>query len=253
MKTKMFFLYISIIICTFMFLQNSNAQIDPEFIVGIWTLDGGEDVAIDSSENGRDGDIQNAEWDEGKFGQALSFEKGDTVVVPLGEGVITDQVSIILWLKFLVLNGQQNYFSIWDNSDNRYVPYKTSANELHFWSNSWDVASGVIVEKNTWYHVANVYDGKTVSIYVDGELKVSQAGAFSLNNNQQSSWFATDKGGWLSNCMEDDIGIFSTGLTEGQVNNIMEHGVIWALGGASVNNKSTLSTTWATIKRLTSD
>jgi len=226
------------------------AQVEPEFIVGIWSFDEGKgDVAKDYSENGRDGDIQGASWEDGKFGQALSFDKGNTVVVPLGKGIVRDKVSVILWLQFLDLTGQQNYFSIWDSSDNRYVPYKTNGHELHFWSNNWDIGSTFIVEKKTWYHVANVYDGKTVSIYVDGELKVSQPGGFSLTDTQQTSWFATDKGGWLSSCMEDEIGIFTTDLTADDVKNIMEHGINWASVGATIEPFLKLSAVWGTIKR----
>ena len=251
MRIKLIPLYITLIIFGIVAIEYSEAQVDPEFIVGLWTLDEGEgDIAGDSSENGRDGTVENAEWDDGQFGKCLSFEKGDTVVVPLGSGVVRDQVSVILWLKFLNLSGQQNYFSIWDNSDNRYVPYKTDGNELRFWSNNWNVGSGFIVEKNTWYHVANVYDGETASIYVNGELQVSQPGAFTLNDNEQSSWFATDNGGWLSECVEDEIGIFNTALTEDEVNRIMEHGILWALGGASVDKLNKISAVWGMIKTI---
>ncbi|MBD3182294.1 hypothetical protein GF312_08380 [Candidatus Poribacteria bacterium] len=228
---------------------NSYAQVDPEIIVGLWTLDEGEgDVAGDSSENARDGNITGAEWEDGQFGDALNFEKGDTVEVLLGDGIITDKLTIILWLNFTDLAGQQNYFSIWDSSDKRYVPYKTDTNELRFWTNNWDAGTGFNVEEDTWYHVANVYDGQTGSIYVNGELTGSMPGAFALSENQQSSWFATDKGGWLSSCMEDEIGIFSDALTEGQIKSIMEHGIIWALGGAAVSSETKLAATWAAIK-----
>ena len=225
------------------------AQVDPEFIVGIWSFDEGKgDVATDYSENGRDGDIQGGEWDKGQLGQALKFNKGDTVVVPLGKGIVRDTVSIVLWLQFMDLTGQQNYFSIWDSSNNRYVPYKTDGHELRFWSNNWNIGSTFSVSKDTWYHVANVYDGKTVSIYVDGELKVSQAGAFSLTDTEQTSWFATDKGGWISSCMEDEIGIFTTALGEDDVQNMMEHGINWAAVGAAVEPLNKVSTIWGQIK-----
>jgi len=242
-------LCISLIVLGLITVGHSEAQIDSNTIVGIWSLDEGNgDMAGDASENERNGDIQGAKWEKGQVGEALNFEKGDTVVVPLGNGIVRNVVSVVLWLQFSDLAGQQNYFSIWDSSDNRYVPYKTDAHELRFWSNNWNVGSSFIVEKNRWYHVANVYDGKTVSIYVDGELKISQQGTFSLSDNQQTSWFATDKGGWLSSCIEDEIGIFTAALTADEVKFIMEHGISWALSGAPVEQLDKLSTTWGTIK-----
>lgn len=249
MRIKLIPLCVSLIVLGLITIGHSEAQMEPETIVGIWSLDEGKgDIATDASANERDGDIQGAKWEKGKVGEALNFEKGDTVVVPLGNGVVRNVVSIVLWLQFLDLTGQQNYFSIWDSSDNRYVPYKTDGHELRFWSNNWNVGSTFIVEKDTWSHVANVYDGKTVSIYVDGELKISQQGVFSLNDNQQTSWFATDKGGWLSNCIEDEIGIFTVALTADEVKDIMEHGISWSLGGTAVKPLDKLSTTWGRLK-----
>ena len=96
--------------------------------------------------------------------------------------------------------------------------------------------------------MANVYDGKTVSIYVDGELKVFQPGGFSLTDTQQTSWFATDKGGWLSSCILDEIGIFTTALESDDVLKIMEHGITWAKGGAAVEPFLKLSAVWGMIK-----
>jgi len=153
--------FISLFLCQ----QNSLAKIDPATIVGIWLLDDDSGkVAKDSSANGYDGQIKGAKLEDGKFGKGLNFAAGDTVTILLGKGSITNKVTYILWLKFNDLANQQNYLSIWDQSSNRYVPYKTTANELHFWSNNWDVPSTFFVSAKTWYHVANVYDGAKVSI-----------------------------------------------------------------------------------------
>ena len=109
----------------------SQAEIDPDRIVGIWLLDEGKgDVAEDASGNGREGTITNGKWEDGKFDGALEIKKGGTVTIPLGKGVIIDKVTFILWLQFTDIAGQQNYFSIWDQSNNRYVPYKEGANVL---------------------------------------------------------------------------------------------------------------------------
>lgn len=45
---------------------------------------------------------------------------------------------------------------------------------LRCWSNKWNVISGVPAKKNEWYHIANVYDGKKASIYINGNEKVVQ-------------------------------------------------------------------------------
>jgi len=239
--------FVSILFCQ----QTYSAGIDPEDIVGIWPLEddvkGGE--VIDLSENGFTGIIKGGEQEDGKVGQCLDFAKGDTVEISLGKGTITDNVTVVMWLRFTDLTDQQNYYSIYDQSENRYVPYKTSANELHFWSNNWDVPSGAFVKKDEWHHVANVYDGSTVSIYVDGELGNSQAGAgFALADQQQTSWLATDAGGWISACTIDDVGLFNVALDAETIKNIMDNGVERATGFAAVETDGKLPSLWGKLK-----
>ena len=206
----------------------SDAKIDPDRIVGIWLLDEGNgDVAEDASENGRKGTISQGNWEDGKFDGALEIKKGGTVTIPLGTGIIEDKVTFVLWLNFTDVAGQQNYFSIWDQSNNRYVPYKNGGNLMRSWTNTWDVASGVTVKADTWYHVANVYDGDTCRIYIDGEEKVSQnVPKFQLQDQDQTAWLATDRGtGFLSAVIMDEVGLFNDGLTEDEVQGIMNDGI----------------------------
>jgi len=238
--------FISLFLCQ----QNSLAKIDPATIVGIWLLDDDSGkVAKDSSANGYDGQIKGVKLEDGKFGKALNFASGDTVTIILGKGSVTDKVTFVLWLNFNDLAGQQNYLSIYDQSSNRYVPYKTSANELHSWSNNWDVPSTVFVSAKTWYHVANVYDGAKVSIYVNGELKNSQAGTFALQNQQQTFWLATDQGsGFLSSCIQDDVGLFNVALAEDDIKSIMNNGITRAVGGVAVEIQGKLPSLWGELR-----
>ena len=144
MKTKIF---ICVVLVLSFAISYTHAEIDSDRIVGIWLLDEGKgDVAEDASENGREGAITQGKWEKGKFDGALEIKKGGTVTIPLGKGIIDDKVTFILWLQFTDIGGQQNYFSIWDQSNNRYVPYKNGGNLLRSWTNTWDVPSGVTVK-----------------------------------------------------------------------------------------------------------
>ena len=242
-----------ILLCTILALSltvsYSQAEIDPDRIVGIWLLDEGKgDVAEDASENGREGTITNGKWENGKFDGALEIKKGGTVRIPLGKGVIIDKVTFILWLQFTDIGGQQNYFSIWDQSNNRYVPYKEGPNVLRSWTNSWNVTSGVTVKAGTWYHVANVYDGDTCRIYVNGEEKVSQkVPKFELQDQDQTAWLATDKGtGFLSAVIMDEVGLFNDALTEDEVQGIMNDGIDFTAFAVEPSDK--LSVLWGKLK-----
>ena len=80
-----------------------------------------DDVVKDASPNKYDGEIKEAKWVKGKFGHALEFKKGNTVTIPLGNRAMRNKASVIMWLQFTDLGGQQNYFSVWDQNSNRLV------------------------------------------------------------------------------------------------------------------------------------
>lgn len=244
---------IRIFICAMLALSlvasYGQAKIDPDRIVGIWLLDEGKgDTAEDASENGRKGTITNAKWEKGKVNGALEIKKGGTVTIPLGKGIIEDKVTFTLWMNFTDIGGQQNYFSIWDQSNNRYVPYKNGGNLLRSWTNTWDVASSVTVKAGTWYHVANVYDGETCTIYVNGEEKVSQkVPKFQLQDQEQTAWLATDKGvGFLSATIMDEVGLFNDGLSEDEVQAIMNDGIFHTAFAVEPSGK--LPVLWGRLK-----
>ena len=232
------------------FINVSDAQIDPEKIVGIWLLDEDKgDKVEDVSGNGYDGTITQSDWVKGKVDGALDIKKGGTVTIPFGEGVVTDKMSFILWIQFTNLAGQQNYFSIHDQSNNRYVPYKEGPNILRFWTNNWNISSGVVVKAGTWYHVANVYDGNTAKIYVNGEEKVSQAGQkFQLVDQDQTAWLATDKGAsFQSTCIMDEVGLFNDALSEEEIKMIMDDGIHQTAFAVEPSEK--LPVLWGKLKR----
>ena len=246
METKLFFCIVLVLSLT---ISYTHAEIDPDRIVGIWLLDEGKgDVAEDASENGREGAITQGKWEEGKVDGALEIKKGGTVTIPLGKGIIEDKVTFTLWLQFTDIGGQQNYFSIWDQSNNRYVPYKNGGNLLRSWTNTWDIASGVTVKDGTWYHVANVYSGESCSIYIDGEEKVSQkVPKFQLQDQDQTAWLATDRGtGFLSAVIMDEVGLFNDALTEDEIKGIMKDGIYHTAFAVEPSDK--LSVLWGKLK-----
>ncbi len=248
MYIKVFTIFCVVLTCG-PFVSYGNAQIDPEKIVGIWLLDEAKgDTVEDASENGYDGTITQSDWVNGKVDGALDIKKGGTVTIPFGKGVVTDRMSFILWIKFTDLSGQQNYFSIHDQSGNRYVPYKEGANVLRSWSNKWNVSSGVTVKAGEWYHVANTYDSNTAKIYVNGELKVSDSvQKFQLVDQNQTAWLATDKGAsFQSACVMDEVGLFNDALTDEEVKNIMEDGIYQTTYAVEPSDK--LTVLWGKLK-----
>ncbi|MAF11845.1 hypothetical protein CMK11_15470 [Candidatus Poribacteria bacterium] len=228
----------------------ARAAIDPGLVVGAWPLDDGDGVDVaDISANGRIGQLQGGDWVDGEFSGAIEFAKGDTVQIPLPAESIQDRLTVMMWVQFTDVPGQQNYFAIWDGGSQRIVPYKTDGHILHLWSNSWNVASGFQVEENTWYHVANVLDGSTVRIYVDGQLQVEQgAPGMSLGGGAQSAWIATDKGNWHTACIVDDVLLLNDAIDAKTVGDAMANGVEYVLGLKAVDPRGKIASSWAALK-----
>ena len=69
-------------------------------LVGHWKLDDGSGtVAADSSGNGNDGTITNAEWTEGMFGGALNFDAVGQIDVPTESWATIDkQLTVAFWI-----------------------------------------------------------------------------------------------------------------------------------------------------------
>ena len=229
-------------------VEQAEGRLSLDDNIGVWLLDEGSgDDAKDSGPNKYDGTLTGGKWIEGKFGKAIEFKKGDTVTIPLGKGSMRNTASVIMWLLFTDVNAQQNYFSVWDQSNNRLVPYKDGGNMLRCWSNTWNVPSGVTVKEDKWYHVANVLDGKNTKIYINGKEEVSQdVGKFELADQTQTAWLATDKGGWVSACSIDEAIFFSRAVTKDEVNELFTKGFEGALG---VDRAGKLPTVWADLKK----
>ena len=228
-------------------IHYSFAEIDPSRIVGIWLLDEGKgNIATDVSGKWNSGTITQGRWQKDLLNGALEIARGGTVTIPLDKGAVLNKMSFTLWLQFTDIQEQQNYFSLYDQNRNRYVPYKSKENLLRYWTNNWDISSDYTVKAGTWYHVANVYDGKTASIYINGDEKVSQdVPKFQLQDQDQTAWLATDSGwAFLSACIMDEVGLFKDALTKDEIHRIMNDG-IYAFAMAPADKLSTL---WEDLK-----
>jgi hypothetical protein len=124
-------------------------------------------------------------------------------------------------------------------------------------------ASGILtlvgtikVDPGQWYHLAYVYGGTTVSIYVNGELSASKSDfppSYLLSTSRDTNFFGKDLLSRYSNVQLDEIKIYKKWLTQSQVKLDMETGSTSSsqLCQTAETSRPTITTTRTTTKRTT--
>ena len=105
------------------------------------------------------------------------------------------------------------------------------------------------LERDKWYHIVGVYDGKEARFYLDGKLDktVKKGGGGKLGRADQPLVIGGDpkfggKPSWFEG-MIDEVLIFSKVLTEKEIGEIHRSGLL------AVEPIEKLTTTWGDIKK----
>ena len=245
---KIILVYAALIYISFMIPNLSSAKLDTDSLLGIWFFDegkGGE--AKDSSENGNDGKIVDAQWVDGKFEGALKFEGGAHVAV--GDfSDYEDEVSIVAFIKtpaapawsdIIVGPCGDVILTLRDHKLNfagqcaQPIPHNT-------WSKS-------LLNDDKWHQIAGIYDGKEVKVYVDGEEEASNAVAGPFKGGPKYIGSRDDKQEAFTGLI-DEIAFFNVALSDADVKAIADSGLSIALGFAAVSPQAKLTTSWAKLK-----
>jgi thiol-disulfide isomerase/thioredoxin len=216
-------------------------------LIGWWKFDETEgNTAVDSSGNGNDGTlVGNPVWrpQGGKIGGALEFNgKGDYVKIANEPAFdITNQITISVWVN--ITSVPQEWTGIVTKGDTAWrMSTSFVKNVFHFGVSPNDYLNGMTeVSAGQWHHVACVYDGKRMRIYVDGVLDVSirQTGPIATNNFPVCIGENIELTGRCWHGLIDDVRIYNRALSENE---------IAALAGLQVEAKPAI-----TIKMQTPD
>ena len=200
-----------------------NAQLGG--LLGWWKLDEKEGtIAADSSGNGNDGTlIGNPVWrpQGGKIGGAIELGgKGDYVKIANESAFnITSQITIAAWVNITSI--PQEWTGIVTKGDTAWRLSTSFANNVfHFGTAREDYLNGsTTVSSGQWHHVACVYDGQKMSIYVDGKLDVSKprSGPIATNNFPVCIGENIELTGHCWNGLIDDVRIYTYALSENEI------------------------------------
>ena len=263
MKTTLTYksiLCVSLMLINLIFASMSSAQIDFNNCVGMWLFnEGSGNVANDTSGHGNDGTIEGGgNWVNGKFGKALSLDGSDNYVEIAHDDslMVGGEHTIALWFKLDqtpaegmgVVTKDDWAPGFWWNATIIRHHTHDPAGTLHYIDANWN-------PDTNWHHIAATWDSEAFGVYLDGDEISSGISARDLGRNpltdkpllfgiyldtgQHAKW------GLFLSAIIDDVAIFNTALSEGEIKSIMNVGLEQS-AGVEVSNK--LTTTWANIK-----
>lgn len=242
-------LTVFITLITFM-LTLSSFSLAQESLVGYWTLDEGiGNDAKDASGNGNDGElVDNPEWCQGKFGNALDFGgNGSYVAVPDDDSLnLSDAATYMAWFSLNEpIQGQRRMMS---KNDSVFFLFDfgapTSIAFLVKPDNDFVESATTDWKIGEWYHVAGTFDGDTLRMYINGTLENEANGVPSIATSDLELWIGADDFQLPTTSFPgiiDEVRVYSKALTEGEINQAMQ-------GPAAVYPEDKLSVTWGVIK-----
>jgi hypothetical protein len=203
-------------------------------LVGWWKLDetSGRDVA-DASGNGNIGKILSGEprWQTsgGKIKGALLFDgKGDYVHLGNESNFdFTGDVTVAAWIKVnrfdrewqAIVTKGDSAWRIQRHQDTAAIEFACTGLQIPSGSPYGGLYGNKAVNDGKWHHVAGVYDGEKMYIYIDGIVDVSQpaTGAIATNDHPVYIGENAEMTERFWNGLIDDVRVYNYALSEGRI------------------------------------
>ena len=227
-------------------------------LASAWLFDDNGGKVAKDVVSGHDGAIKGSlEWvNNGKFGGALKFPgKGDSYVRVGHDDVFnSDPYTFVAWVK---LEAKSWQYVVWRNGD--VWPEPELVRHLDIWIHDadypvfmWHVKGNVgridgktIIADGNWHHIAKVYDGKNVQMFVDGKLDGEEPSGGALDTSESPIWIGARPGDVAATGLFDEVGFFTEALSEDELNDVMDNGLA---DYAAVEAAGKATTTWALLK-----
>jgi hypothetical protein len=169
----------------------------------------------------------------GKVGQAFSLDGVQSYVsIPDSPSLdsLTSSITIELWLKVNQLTANSDWKGIVTKGNSSWRLQATCRrNSVTFSasgvsnSNGGDLYGSRNVNDGQWHHVAAVYDGTSMFLYVDGTLDVSQPATGSIAQNSYPVCIGVNAQGpygypmYFFNGLIDEASIYNRALTASEI------------------------------------
>jgi tetratricopeptide (TPR) repeat protein len=209
-------------------------------LVSWWKLDEKDGrTAADSSGNGHPATVQgNPDWQSsgGRLGGAIALGGDGDFLDVEDESPFdcTGGVTIAAWIKANALD--RPWQAIITKGDGTYrMQRNNEANTLEFACTGLQIPGGNNygslfgsrgITLHEWHHVAGVYDGKKMYLYVDGALDTSQeaGGAINTNDTRLQIGANVEMKDRFWNGLIDEVRVYNFGLPEAQIQQLYREG-----------------------------
>jgi hypothetical protein len=213
--------------------QNPQAFGNAELagLIGWWKFDETEgSVAKDSSGGNHNGTlVGNAKWSKGQIGGALELD-GHNSFVRIADKSAFDatsgQLTVAAWVN--VRSVPAEWTAIVTKGDTSWrLSTAQQERKFHMSVNDYNhndidainLNGSTSVNANEWHHLAAVYDGGVMKLYVDAKLDASKpwAGGIARNNFDVLIGENAEKTGRCFDGLIDDVRIYNYALSEGEI------------------------------------
>jgi hypothetical protein len=199
-------------------------------LVGWWKFDETQGTtAKDSSGGNHNGTlVGNARFGKGKHGGAIDLDGAGSFVRIADKSAFDmgNEATMACWVNFRSVRAA--WTGIITKGDTAWrLSTVDQQSQVHFAVN--DFANGgenifmngpATFNANEWHHVVAVYDGRAMSIYVDGKLDVTKSCANGIGKNDAEVLIG-ENGEQPNRCFDgliDDVRIYNYALPEKQIN-----------------------------------
>ncbi len=222
----------------------------------VWyRFDEGQGTTANNAGNrgsGSNGTIANGTWTQsGKLGKALSFNGSSTIVtIPsLGSYNYASNVTVSLWVNASSLSGNRTIFS--QNSVSGYydfgIYYYAAIGKICAYGENPSTGAdracaSATAATGTWYHVVGVWNGSSITLYINGVLQSSTAfTGFSTGGAANNG--ALYVGKLIQNSVNyyywsgsvDDFKLYNEALTADQITQLYNQSASIVMGSVSTD------------------
>jgi tartrate-resistant acid phosphatase type 5 len=215
-------------------------------LVGYWKFDETSGtIANDASGNGNNGTITGGTWGTGKVAGALTLNgtTGAVSIAPSSSLTFTNQMTFACWMNAdaLTADGVALFSRATGAGDSYWVDFVLHARRVAYMPVAYqcafyidlngdsqiqaieDLAGGMILQPQTWYHIAATYDGTTMRFYIDGTQTASTPyPGGTIPNRGRAIWLGADET-WGEHYQGrlDDVRLYNRALSQTEIQALM--------------------------------